>query len=167
MPESEPRQRLLDDILSDDAFLARRQQLLAEAGRCLRQRRRIQFFRRALVPLAASLALALALGRWWPTQGTTSSTPGAIAANPARRPATEIIVPRPTPEIIFITTADVFRSPTLSFAEFSTQQVPLNLSVIPDQELLALFADRGALLLSQGESEELWLLRQGRLQAVN
>ena len=111
--------------------------------------------------------MATALGRWWAIQSTESSTPKTVPVLAARRLPKEATRVRVTPENVFVSTVEILRAPSVSFAEFSTLQVPLNLQVIPDQELLALFSDRGAMLLSQGISKELWLLQQGRLQAVN
>jgi hypothetical protein len=167
MPDSDPRRRLLDDILNDNALIAHRQRLLSEAERCLLLRRRVRSVRRLLLPLAAGLVVATALTRWWMVQSTESSSPKAVPVLAARRPPKGVTMVQATPESVFVSTVEILRSPSVSFAEFSTLQVPLNLQVIPDQELLALFSDRGAMLLSQGISKELWLLQQGRLQAVN
>ena len=107
------------------------------------------------------------LVRWWAIQGTESSKPEPVPALAVCRPSKEITAAQATPESVFVSTVEILRAPSVSFPEFSTSQVSLRLQVIPDQEMLALFSDRGAMLLSHGNSKELWLLRQGRLQAVN
>ena len=167
MSNSDPRHRLLTDILSDDTFIAHRQRLLTESERCLRHRRQIRSLRRLLIPLAASLAVAAALAYWWASRGIESSTPHALPALANHRPVKELAVVQATPESIFVSTVDILRAPSIPYTEFSTLQVPAGLQEISDQELLALFANRGVLLLGRGDSKELWLLQEGRLQAVH
>jgi hypothetical protein len=167
MPNSDPRHRLLADILSDDTFIAHRQRLLAESERCLRHRRQVRSLRRLLIPLVASLAVAATLARWWMIHGNESSTPHALPALADHRPVKELIVVPATMESISVSTVDILRTPSIPYTEFSTLQVPAGLQVISDQELLAIFANRGVLLLGRGNSKELWLLQEGRLQAVH
>ncbi|MFA5058655.1 MAG: hypothetical protein WC485_11120 [Opitutaceae bacterium] len=165
MPSLDPRHRLLADILNDDSFIEHRERLLVASAQGLRQRRRNRAVQLLFVPLAACLALAALVMNWPAIQSGGRTVPKTVSAAPCQTDKASGAMDA-TSGNVFVSTADILRVPSIAFVEFNTAQVPLGLQMISDQELLALFADHGAMLVSSRDGVKLWLQQNGRLRAI-
>ena len=137
-PDSE---RLLSDILAEDAPVGFREELLANTLRLARRRRHTRQTRRAVAALAIVLSLFFVAWHWL--------TPAARSPEPARRYV--LVRTRPLPPQAFIQTQPLARAAVVASRRvadiLTTADGGYRAREIEDEELLALAAPNPVVLV--------------------
>ena len=166
MTNPDPRHRLLTDLFAEDPAPQERQQLLAESLRHVRRRRHARALVRGLA-LAAGLVVAATLGYQHLIHPAPVLRHPSLAPADSTQPDFRVSTAQVHLGHFQVTTPEILQSGRVAYAEIRTAQVPTIMQLLSDRELVALFSDQGAMLMRQKGTLELWLLRDGRLQAVH